>query len=91
MYEAYQPLFEFVSREIVALGATARLLMTVYLGPALQVDPAGPCSHQAIVLRLPSRNSHWTWSVNRAVGGGYGVNITCKKYGVVLGAASLLT
>ena len=29
--------------------------------------------------------------LKEAVGSGYGVNITCKKYGVVLGAASLLT
>lgn len=53
MYEAYQPMFQFVSRDIVAAGiaggvfrqvdpdATAMLLMTIYLGTGSQVDEAG--------------------------------------------------
>ena len=52
-YNAYQPMFQFVSRDIIAPGmaqgifrqvepdATAALLMTVYLGTASQVDENG--------------------------------------------------
>jgi AcrR family transcriptional regulator len=53
MWEAYQPLFEFVSRDIIAAGiarrlfrpvdpeATGILLMTIYLGTASQVSEEG--------------------------------------------------
>jgi len=53
MYQAYQPMFQFVSRDIVAAGiargvfrrvdpdATAMLLMTIYLGSGSQVDEDG--------------------------------------------------
>ena len=53
MYEAYQPMFERVGRDIVAVGvecgvfgqvepvATARLLMTIYLGVGSQVNQQG--------------------------------------------------
>jgi AcrR family transcriptional regulator len=53
MWGAYQPLFEFVGRDIIAAGiarglfrpldpaATATLLMTIYLGTASQVSEAG--------------------------------------------------
>jgi AcrR family transcriptional regulator len=53
MYEAYQPMFQLVSRDIVAVGvergifqqvdpvATARLLMTIYLGVGSQVNEQG--------------------------------------------------
>ena len=53
MYQAYQPLFQFVSNDIVAAGisrgvfrevdpdATAALLMTIYLGAGSQVDESG--------------------------------------------------
>jgi AcrR family transcriptional regulator len=52
-FQAYQPMFEFVSEHIVAAGvgrgifrqvdpdATAALLMTIYLGAASQVDERG--------------------------------------------------
>jgi AcrR family transcriptional regulator len=53
MYQAYQPLFQFVGQEIVAAGisrgifrpvdpsATAGLLMTIYLGTGSTVDDKG--------------------------------------------------
>jgi AcrR family transcriptional regulator len=53
MFQAYQPLFQFVGRDIVAAGiaqgifrpvdieSTATLLMTIYLGTGSQVDDAG--------------------------------------------------
>jgi AcrR family transcriptional regulator len=53
MWQAYQPLFEFVSRDIIAAGiarglfrpvdpeATGILLMTIYLGTASQVSEEG--------------------------------------------------
>jgi hypothetical protein len=53
MYEAYQPMFQLVGREIVAVGvergifrqvepeAAARLLMTIYLGVGSQVNEQG--------------------------------------------------
>jgi AcrR family transcriptional regulator len=53
MYQAYQPLFQFVSNDIIAAGisrgvlrevdpdATAALLMTIYLGAGSQVDEDG--------------------------------------------------
>lgn len=53
MYQAYQPLFQFVGRDIIATGvsrgifrqvdpdATAVLLMTIYLGTGSQVDEDG--------------------------------------------------
>jgi hypothetical protein len=53
MYEAYQPMFQLVGRDIVADGvereilrhvepeATSRLLMTIYLGVASQVSEQG--------------------------------------------------
>jgi AcrR family transcriptional regulator len=53
MWGAYQPLFEFVGRDIIAAGiarglfrpvdpeATATLLMTIYLGTASQVSEEG--------------------------------------------------
>jgi AcrR family transcriptional regulator len=53
MFQAYQPMFQFVSQEIVAPGvaqgvfrdvnpeATAVLLMNVYLGTGSQVDDSG--------------------------------------------------
>jgi hypothetical protein len=53
MFHAYQPMFELVGSEIIAYGVehgsfrpvdpafTASLLMTLYLGIASQVDPAG--------------------------------------------------
>ncbi len=53
MYEAYQPMFQLVGRDIVAAGvergilrpvepvAAARLLMTIYLGVASQVNEHG--------------------------------------------------
>jgi AcrR family transcriptional regulator len=53
MWEAYQPLFEFLSRDIIAAGiarglfrpvdpeATGILLMTIYLGTASQVSEEG--------------------------------------------------
>ena len=53
MYEAYQPLFQLVGRDIVAAGveqslyrpvdpmATANLLMTIYLGVGSQVNDEG--------------------------------------------------
>jgi AcrR family transcriptional regulator len=53
MYEAYQPMFQLVGRDIVAVGvergafrqaepeAAARLLMTIYLGVASQVNEQG--------------------------------------------------
>jgi AcrR family transcriptional regulator len=53
MYQAYQPMFQLVSRDILAPGiargefrpldadATATLLMTIYLGTASQVDAEG--------------------------------------------------
>jgi len=53
MYEAYQPMFELVGRDIVAVGvergvfgqvepvAAARLLMTIYLGVGSQVNQQG--------------------------------------------------
>jgi AcrR family transcriptional regulator len=52
-YNAYLPMFQFVGREVIALGmaqgifrpvdpdATAALLMTIYLGTASQVDENG--------------------------------------------------
>ncbi len=52
-YEAYQPMFQFLSRDIIAAGmasgvfrevdpdATAALLMTIYLGTASQVNEEG--------------------------------------------------
>ncbi|UCC62559.1 MAG: TetR/AcrR family transcriptional regulator [Anaerolineae bacterium] len=52
-YNAYQPMFQFVSQEVIAPGiargifrqvepdATAALLMTIYLGTASQVDEKG--------------------------------------------------
>jgi AcrR family transcriptional regulator len=53
MYEAYQPMFQLVGRDIVALGvergvfrqldpaATAQLLMTIYLGVCSQLNEQG--------------------------------------------------
>ena len=53
MYQAYQPLFQFVGNDIIAAGisrgvlrevdpdATAALLMTIYLGAGSQVDEDG--------------------------------------------------
>ena len=53
MFQAYQPMFALVGQEIIAYGVergrfrpldptfTANLLMTLYLGIASQVDPAG--------------------------------------------------
>jgi hypothetical protein len=53
MYEAYQPMFQLVGRDIVALGverglfrqvepiAAANLLMTIYLGVGSQVNDEG--------------------------------------------------
>jgi AcrR family transcriptional regulator len=53
MYQAYQPLFQLVSNDIIAAGisrgvfrevdpdATAALLMTIYLGAGSQVDEDG--------------------------------------------------
>jgi AcrR family transcriptional regulator len=53
MYEAYQPMFQLVGRDILAIGvergvfrpvepaAAARLLMTVYLGVGSQVNEQG--------------------------------------------------
>jgi len=53
MYQAYQPLFQLVSNDIIAAGvsrgvfrevdpdATAALLMTIYLGSGSQVDEDG--------------------------------------------------
>ena len=53
MYEAYQPMFELVGREILAVGiqqgvfrrldpvSAARLLMTIYLGVASQLNEQG--------------------------------------------------
>jgi AcrR family transcriptional regulator len=53
LYLAYQPLLQYVGRDIVAVGinrgdfrivepeATATLLMTIYMGAASQVDPDG--------------------------------------------------
>jgi AcrR family transcriptional regulator len=53
MYEAYQPMFQLVGREIIAAGvergifrqvepdAAARLLMTIYLGIGSQVNEQG--------------------------------------------------
>jgi AcrR family transcriptional regulator len=53
MYEAYQPMFQLVGRDIVALGVeresfrqidpvtTANLLMTIYLGVGSQVNERG--------------------------------------------------
>jgi len=53
MYEAYQPMFQLVGVDIIAVGvergilspvepvATARLLMTIYLGVASQVNEQG--------------------------------------------------
>jgi AcrR family transcriptional regulator len=53
VFEAYQPLFNFVAQEILVLGfeqgvlrrvdppSTALLLMTIYLGTASQLNPQG--------------------------------------------------
>ena len=53
MFQAYQPLFQFVGRDIIAAGidretfrpvdieSTATLLMTIYLGTGSQVDDTG--------------------------------------------------
>ncbi len=44
------------------------------------------------IIETPHPATHMIHGLlKEAVGSGYGVNLTCKKYGVVLGAASLLT
>jgi AcrR family transcriptional regulator len=71
MWQAYQPLFEFVSREIIAAGiaqglfrpvdpeATATLLMTVYLGTASQVSEEGR------IWLDPGQVADFTWNALR--------------------------
>jgi AcrR family transcriptional regulator len=53
LFKSYQPMFQFVAEEIIMLGlqqdifrpvepgSMARLLMTIYLGAASQLDPQG--------------------------------------------------
>jgi len=64
MYQAYQPMFELVGKEIIGIGmsqgifrrvdpaSTARLVMNIYLGTASRLMKKGNLGYKRVKLRI---------------------------------------
>ena len=73
-------------------GGDGQVVDDGLLGDGIGGRSGGPMLASGDSIETPHPATHIVHGLlKEAVGSGYGVNITCKKYGVVLGAASLLT